>query len=190
MEITAGEAADALNVVWQAVVRWYTGDPKFLGRPYFGLDSEALCEAINLDHRFLMAFLVGYDVSLSMRQVTALFGYSHDWVKKHVRPTAPPVLVVKAKGCLGETRLVRYSYRRIVPCLAAALEERNGNHRAYAHGGGSVMPPPDFMPPDSWTFRSKIITEGTRLPRARSTRLADGSSSALPILDRSDGEEG
>jgi hypothetical protein len=181
MDITVGEAADAFGVSPDFIATWYSGGK---APRYFGLDSEQLCASFGLDHRFLMAFLVGYDIALSNRQVYALLGMNRECVRKRIRPKAPPVLIVPSVGRLGKHSLVRYSYRRVAPLLAARLEKQNGNHRAYTHGSGPILPAPDLMPPDSWTFRSAIITEGTRLPWARCSVLEDGSASTLPVLDR------
>lgn len=188
MQITVGEAADALGVAPDSIGSWYTGVPKFKGPPWHALDTEHLCECLGFDHRFLMAFLTGYDIALSYNQIAALFQPRCDrWIRVHVVRKTEPVLIVRCQRGdvrLRNRRLVRYSYRRVAPLLAAHLEKQNGKHRAYTHGGGSLLPAPDLMPPDSFSFRSALTTEGTRLPWARRSVLEDGSASTLPIPDR------
>lgn len=189
MEITVGEAADALSVSLDSIVRWYTQDRNAKAPHYFGLDTEVLCENINLDHRFLMAFLVGYDIALRNREVQVLLGKNRHWAPDNL----VPVLVVPSAS-LRKTPLVRYSYRRVVPHLLKHLEESNvvggKQRRSSRPRGGTICDAPDHLPHHQFQFRSALVTEGERLPWSRRTRLAHGGESSLRIPDGRGGEEG
>ena len=186
MEITVREAADALSVTRTTLTRWYLQTPdQNAAPPYMGLDSEVLCENIGLDHRFLLAFLVGYDICLLHKEIQALFKRNYFWVNHYVKPVP-----ICCPAYLGKRGLMRYSYRRVAPVLAKFLEEKRGKNRTPAHGGGTILPAPDLVPSPVWTFRSALLTEGRRLPRSRRTRLEHGGGSSLPILGGRDRGEG
>jgi hypothetical protein len=186
MDITVKEAAEALSVSTWFVASIYTGERRPIRETNRAVDTELLCEILNLDHRFMMAFLAGYDVALDMNMISFLAGHDIRHCYRYFRTI--PVFVVPSKtpkhGRFGKVALVRYSYRRVAPLLQAKLEKKNGNNRASRYGGGALMPPPDTLPPDTWTFRSTLTTEGTRLPWARRTVLEDGRASALTVPER------
>lgn len=168
MEVTLAEAAEALSVNHQKIGKWYTG--RKFNRPKLVIDTEELCDILELDHRFLMAFLSGYDTALSRSVLMTLFRKDYDWISYHSNEFSPVLR-------LG--RIVRYSQRRIAPILSAHLYQGK-KKRASNFGGGNLKPPPDQCSADMFQFTSSITTEGMRIPRAVLSKLATGSESKLP----------
>lgn len=181
MEITTLEAATALGVSLNWIVNIYQGQVFYSEKAL--VDTEVLCKILGFDHRFMMAFLAGYDIALAQTQVAALFHHNKRWVRS--KANTVPVFCYPPDSGFGKHGIVRYSYRRVAPLLLAHMEKNNERRNtASKFGGGAVLPPPDHLPAHSWTFRSTIEVEGKRLPRAYRTELAHGSSSALPVLAR------
>lgn len=177
MEITVAEAADALAVSTRSIAKWYAGLPFVV--PYSVIDSEVLCDIIRLDHRFLMAWLVGYDIALTSQDIKDMLDCG---TKRFSNLHLVPALAVPTRRSFS--RVYRYSYRRLLPTLKKHLEKRNGKRRSFTHGTGALLPAPDALPPDTWTFHSAVTTEGTRLPRACRAGLTDGTASTLELPDR------
>ena len=84
MEITLREAAEALSVCDRTVSYWYCR--KHLHRPNAVIDTEVLCDILGMDHRFMIAFLAGYDTALTVSEVTHITKYSRGTVESKMTP--------------------------------------------------------------------------------------------------------
>lgn len=173
MLVTPQEAADALAVSATSINRWYTGTRNRRGA--IGcIYTETLSEILGMDHRFMMAFLGGYDMVLDSHQAKAMLKEPYHDLSKHCRP-----VFIRPKS-LRHGPLARYSLRR----LLEVLEKRNArSHPRKGPRSRPILPPPDTLPPNEWGFVSSLVTRGKGLPSGRRTSLEDGRASSLPVRE-------
>lgn len=173
MLVTPQEAADALAVSVTSIKRWYSGTRHRRGA--FGpIETETLAEILGMDHRFMTAFLGGYDMALDTDQANAMLKERHRDLSKHCRP-----VFVRPKS-LRQGSLARYSLRRVLE----VLEKRNArSHPRKGPRSRSILPPPDTLAPNEWGFVSSLVSRGKGLPSGRRTSLEDGRASSLPVRE-------
>lgn len=181
MLVTPQEAANALKVHPDSIKRWYTqtrhrrgpGRARKHASVAWTIDTEVLAANLEMDHRFLMAFIAGYDMALTPQEADAMLATA-SWDKAY-RHCAP---VFKHRS-LRYGMFTRYSLRRALQ----VLETRNASHRLRRTRSRPILPPPDTLPPNEWGFVSALVTKGKGLPSGRRTYLEDGRASSLPIRD-------
>lgn len=191
MEITIKEAGEALSVCNYTIVRWYLSSYTASAPRHYTVDSEALCSIIGLDHRFLMAWLTGYDVALTASQVCKLLRKNPRWLERP-REVKPVVSYhTSAKTRVGKASFMRWSQRQVGASMPIMQERKRNAKNLFIFGGTGLGPSPDQLDPKDrrLQFTSSLETLGRKLPstfwlRNKSplpeSTLLNGYNSMLP----------
>jgi hypothetical protein len=133
MQITVQEAADALNVSYWTIGRWYNETHDAYAPKRAVLDTEELCRCIGMDHKTLIAFLTGYDMALTRDEVAEIMGFSVHNVR-----------FIKVRPFISSNRVARWSFRAIAREVARRMEENNDAPKLAP--GCHIMPPAQDIP--------------------------------------------
>lgn len=179
MEVTLREAAHALSCSSRPLLRAFGLNDSAHGDTRSPrVDTEELSALLEMDHRFMMAFLTGYDVALGAHAVAHMRGVVRSSIERD------PRFIPALPSRLGVRVLRRYSLRRVAQIIDAEERARGKLNKSPRLGGGTLLPPPDTLPFDTWTYESEITRKGNRIASGRRSLLTNGTASALPILKR------